>query len=452
MLHSTTSRGWTISISTGGGRYSLPPVSHCLNAGGMGRIDYESETFIPTTGGVFDVAHSLRGEGFDASEDGTGRGTPLTVAYGLSTQQEPKWAEGVSPTLARPSISGGGQVTAVAFQNRFRGDDGRGYDRPPPVVHGVTGSLETVKQWHVAFDCKGSQVQTDTAGLAPTLRSMSHDASHQNGGGHLAGAFDLRGREGGAMPEGSHDTANIRAASGGSSRSYVLQQTQQEMGDADAYEADASSVLSTLRRAVGKKAFRQWGLGVLAALRAEEVLQSWLHGASLRGPTEETRPKLDDSALPREESSAGKLLRQVWENGPDGRTSQGRGLAKQLAGKPSAPLSVLPHEDPQPESDMLLVHRAREGARVLREALSAVQEVGRSAGGEGQPEHAPWAVRRLTPTECEKLMGFPDGYTDVPVGNRRSADGPRYKMLGNSWAVNVVDWIAERITEVDAWP
>lgn len=76
----------------------------------MGRCDYETETMI---------AHALRGDGFDASEDGTGRGTPIVPeAYGLSTQQEPKWAENVSPTLAIPSKSGGGQVTAVAIQER----------------------------------------------------------------------------------------------------------------------------------------------------------------------------------------------------------------------------------------------------------------------------------------------------------------------------------------------
>jgi len=43
----------------------------------MGRQDWETETLIPTNGGGFDVAQSLRGEGFDASKDGTGRGTPL---------------------------------------------------------------------------------------------------------------------------------------------------------------------------------------------------------------------------------------------------------------------------------------------------------------------------------------------------------------------------------------
>lgn len=173
---------------------STGDVAHYLNAGGMGRIDYESETM---------VAHALHGDGFDASEDGTGRGTqivpvayrtagdgavyeegdvtaPLTTAtdqnaqviafsandhggdaseqvsptlrsggfdashanggvmpavcYGLSTQQEPKWAAGVSPTLAMPSKSGGGQVTAVAFDlNQITSKTNR--SKPDPAVH-----------------------------------------------------------------------------------------------------------------------------------------------------------------------------------------------------------------------------------------------------------------------------------------------------------------------------
>ena len=56
------------------------------------------------------------------------------------------------------------------------------------------------------------------------------------------------------------------------------------------------------------------------------------------------------------------------------------------------------------------------------------------------------AVRRLTPTECERLQGFPDGYTNIPWRKAaESPDGPRYKALGNSWAVPVVRWIGERI-------
>ena len=61
-----------------------------------------------------DITHTLKAEGFDASEDGTGRGQPI-----------------------------------VAFQNRFRGDDGRGYQRAPAVCQDVIGTLETVKQWNL---------------------------------------------------------------------------------------------------------------------------------------------------------------------------------------------------------------------------------------------------------------------------------------------------------------
>jgi DNA (cytosine-5)-methyltransferase 1 len=95
----------------------------------------------------------LRGEGFDASEDGTGRGTPLVpVAFAI-------------------------QERAVS-ENLEAGPQGKGY-------------------------------QPDTA---YTLEARHHVQ---------AVAFDMRGREGGAQFEGPHDTANIRAASGGSSRSYV---------------------------------------------------------------------------------------------------------------------------------------------------------------------------------------------------------------------------------------
>lgn len=56
-----------------------------------------------------------------------------------------------------------------------------------------------------------------------------------------------------------------------------------------------------------------------------------------------------------------------------------------------------------------------------------------------------WAVRRLTPTECERLQGFPDGFTDVQYRGKGAADGPRYKALGNSWAKPVGRWILDRI-------
>lgn len=301
----------------GGGACSLPPVSMCLNAGGMGRQDYETETLIPTTGAVFDdalaiqagalrenpnsgpdgvgvqegiaytlearaevqaVAHALRAEGFDASEDGSGRGTPLVpVAYQTSGNCG-AWETG-----------------------------------------SITGALDTGTDPNSHVICfSAKDYGADAAEIAPTLRSMGHDTSHPNGGGQVAVAFaqnqrgevrtseispqltcgggkpgegypavafDMRGRDGGAMPEGPHETANIRAASDGSSRSYVAQT---------------------------------------------------------------------------------------------------------------------------------------------------------------------WAVRRLTPRECERLQGFPDDFTAITYRGKPAADGPRYKALGNSMAVNVMRWIGERIAYVEA--
>jgi site-specific DNA-cytosine methylase len=60
------------------------------------------------------------------------------------------------------------------------------------------------------------------------------------------------------------------------------------------------------------------------------------------------------------------------------------------------------------------------------------------------------AVRRLTPVECERLQGFPDGYTDIQPKGKATPDGPRYKALGNSMAVPVMRWIGERIAQVEA--
>lgn len=55
-------------------------------------------------------------------------------------------------------------------------------------------------------------------------------------------------------------------------------------------------------------------------------------------------------------------------------------------------------------------------------------------------------VRRLTATECERLQGFPDNYTNIPWrGKQEAPDGLRIAALGNSMAVPVIRWIGERI-------
>lgn len=94
---------------------------------------------------------------------------------------------------------------------------------------------------------------------------------------------------------------------------------------------------------------------------------------------------------------------------------------------------------------------------VFQETESGTRESGTAgtqcAGGPGRDPvgtrvRTAMGVRRLTPRECERLQGFPDDYTRIPYRKKsagRCPDSPRYKAIGNSKAVPVVRWIAERI-------
>jgi len=77
------------------------------------------------------------------------------------------------------------------------------------------------------------------------------------------------------------------------------------------------------------------------------------------------------------------------------------------------------------------------------DCAGTVQRGGQGGRHEGvmTPE---MAVRRLTPVECERLQGFPDSWTKI---SDKTADGPRYKTIGNSMAVPCMNWIGRRIDE-----
>lgn len=270
-------------------------VAHCLNAGGMGRQDFETETMVAQailaksnsshdeSKETYVVAHSLRGEGFDASEDGTGRGTPI-VPICFNSREDPEVTFDRSGPLG--SSSPQAQAIAYGFEDRARGDDGRGYDRPPHFTEGLGPTIGTVKPPAVAHAIQAGALR-ENPDSGPDGVGVQADVAYtvEARAEVQAVAFDMRGREGGAQFEGPHETANVRAASGGSSRSYIAQQ---------------------------------------------------------------------------------------------------------------------------------------------------------------------WAVRRLTPRECERLQGFPDAFTDVPWrGKQSSPDGPRYKALGNSMAVNAMRWIGMRIDQME---
>ena len=291
---------------------STGQVSHCLNAGGMGRQDFETETL---------VTHALRAEGFDASEDGTGRGTPLVPVqafYSTESRCDHFPPPDVSPPL-KVGSNGGGQPPAIAFSSKD---------------HGTDASVE----------------------LAPTLRAMPHAASHANGGGQMAVAlatYPLDLRNAGRDPE-KQDGIN-----------------------------------------------RQ-GLGL--------------------GKDGDPSPTISTAFVPGVAAYA--FQRRIARNG--------RGFMGDVVNA--------------------LTQAGETGKGDAAPCVAVADTLGvgsnQTSGFESEMAAVSMAVRRLTPEECESLQGFPRGYTRIPWKRKPAEDcpdGPRYRALGNSMAVNVMRWLGERI-------
>ncbi|MFW9594009.1 MAG: DNA cytosine methyltransferase [Macromonas sp.] len=93
---------------------------------------------------------------------------------------------------------------------------------------------------------------------------------------------------------------------------------------------------------------------------------------------------------------------------------------------------------------------AKAGSIAYSEDVAPTLKASDSGANRTPSAHIGMLVRRLTPEECEALQGFPRRHTAIPW-RKKSADqcpdGPRYKALGNSWAVPVVRWIGQRIDQ-----
>lgn len=303
---------------------------------------------------VPDVTHTLRGEGFDASEDGTGRGTPW-VPVAQSVALRGRDGDGM--------IELGGEVA-----HALRASQGGG-DKPHVLAP-------------IAFSAKdhGADAMSD---LAPTLRAGGHADSHANAGVMPAIAFDSRMR-----------------------------------GPEPAVGRAARPPQTMIERTGAIDATKPWNVA-----------------------TNRSNPQPGDPC---------------------------HTLAKGAHAPAIAIQGAATRENPASGPDGIGVRT--DNAAYTLEARCEVQAV-----------QTGMQVRRLTPRECERLQGFPDDYTLIPHGrrikpekldrdflkyqlrgnpkhltrddiDRLAADGPRYKALGNSWAVPCARWIGERIAAVDTIP
>jgi DNA (cytosine-5)-methyltransferase 1 len=325
------------------------PVATALNANE--RFDFDSETFIvePTECVTGSVTHTLTAEGFDASEDGTGRGNP---------------------------------IVPIAFTAKDYG-------------------------------------QNATEDMSPTLRSGAHSDSHANGGVMPAVAYSIRTAQTGANGIGVDEHLSPTLDVAGS-----------------------PSVCYSFKPGMSEAA-----------------------GGLM--PTEDVAPTLQaaDNGSTRTPAVAYAIQeRAICENpdaGPDG-----IGVREDVAYTLEARQTPQAIGFVQNSSEVRLMG----GDGAIAGALAA------EPGAQQQTYIAShMAVRRLMPVECERLQGFPDEWTRIPVkffttkqvsalrpddmwevgfgpGNRpgwwlMAADGPRYKQCGNSMARNCMAWIGGRIKD-----
>ena len=177
-----------IFAAYGGNRTAGPiDVAAALNAaGGSGRMDFESETFI---------AHTLRGEGFDASEDGTGRGTPPVACLPFDTTQvtspgnfsRPKFGD-----LCHP-LTAAGHAPAVAFAVRTANTSANGHGTSQELTHTLDRAQgQAVVAFHhnaqadqlpgASRDTSVSDTLTGSQGAAVAYYTKLHNTSSNQAG------------------------------------------------------------------------------------------------------------------------------------------------------------------------------------------------------------------------------------------------------------------------------
>ena len=283
--------------------------------------------------------------------------------------------------------------------------------------HALNGAGLFVPQETIAFSCKDSGA--DAGPVSPTLRSMTHDASHMNGGGQVAIAFNAN-----EDPDSWEDRTGPLSAASPQPQAVAIQER--------AVSANPSSGPD--------------GAGV-----SEDV------AFTMEARTTPQAVAFKPSHFTRDKDGAPAAIYPPLSADAD-RGDQEAVIAMNLRGREGGAM---------PEADHLVSLRAAEGgssrsyvaqSQSVEPSAPRARDVGASnaSGRESPSLRGEYCVRRITPLEAERLQGFPDGFTNIPWRGRNDApDTRRYKALGNSMAVPVMRWILDRLRVVDAtweWP
>lgn len=348
------------------------------------------------TATVDQVAHTLKGEGHDASEDGTGRGTP--VVFAINPNTTPKVSEdGVAFTLTQPSPSGGGHPQCVAVVDKQTGSVSE--DVAPTLKTDLAHQMGPV----VAPPQKIFAIQDPARDKNQNGLGIGEDVMFTLASSEVHGvAFPLDLRNAGRDPE-KLDEVN-------------------RQGTGTGEDGDPAPTLSS--------AFVP---GVVA------------HCADV-APTVAAGPPFSRTGNERVEADA--LVVGTYSTPAIGDIRE-----DDVASTLSANSGGGGETQNPAFAVTAFVQNSRSEVRDLGDRVGALAA---EPGAQQQNYILQLRPRRLTPRECERLQGFPDDYTAIrlpPKGKQTigklAADGPRYKALGNSMAVPVMHWLGRRIQLVE---
>ena len=382
------------------GERPAPTISaRTKGCGGLG-TDFDCD------GGL--IAHSLRAEGFDASEDGTVRGTPL-VAHAFDARQSDVIQYG---DMTGPLDTDGHTMGVLAFSVKDHG--------------------------------------ADAGPISLTLRAGGHDRSHANGGVMPAVAYSIMPMNSGKDYKARETDVAQPIMAGGpvggnQGGDFIVEPVlpvhfQGRGSNIDVGQDVAGTLGSIADRASGGApciAFDTTQITSKANYSnpkpgdPRHPLAAGAHAPAVAYPISADADRANSSALTPSPDAEGRVRLR----------DPGLGI-----GAENDPMFTLQATKPPAVAFDL---RGREGGAQF-EGPHDTANIHAASGGSSRSYVAAMQVRRLTPMECERLQGFSDGYTLVPYRGKPAADGPRYKSLGNSFAVPVVRWIGQRIQMVEA--
>ncbi len=395
-----------------------------------------------------------------AKTGGTGGHRPLEGGSGARetldrARADGEWVDGPSPS---PSVTAGGTgagggvevfagreareraANAVRFVSNGQANaTTRDVDEPAPTI--ATGHSTAERRWELRAGTNERDCSRPVDEPAPTIRygARLNDVSWVRED-EPPTHYDRRQEQGPRREDGSRarvrllsvdepaPTQQAEALAKGRDVWVSIGSDRYPSNNADAHEADAREVLRALREALGAQAYAEWESGSALPLQPPEVLRSDV----LREGADGTHAAEDGEAgspAGAAELEASWAVRAVQCAERAGRSSSQRESAGQLARELGAHLSKLPHEGSPQAGGMHDLREASDRARVVLQALQALADLGRSAGLQGQPEHAAGAATvRVSVAEAAALQSFPPGYPWEAAGTKTAA----FRCVGNA--------------------